>query len=185
MYLCSHQNNSVVYYTTDDSQPTLESPRYDQPFSFAQKGRIKAACYDETFRKWSPVTTAELDLPASSYEIADDQIVSLYDGDGTTLYTLPKGETSLTIALKEKKRIAGFRYLPNQRRNADGHISSYQVFVDGKAVAQGEFSNIRNNPVMQEIRFTQPVEGRTLRLEAKSIVLNPPVRIGDFSLITE
>ncbi len=177
--------NSVVYYTTDDSQPTLESPRYDQPFSFAQKGRIKTACYDETFRKWSPVTTAELDLPASSYEIADDQIVSLYDGDGTTLYSLPKGETSLTIALKEKKRIAGFRYLPNQRRNADGHISSYQVFVDGKAVAQGEFSNIRNNPVMQEVRFTQPVEGRTLRLEAKSIVLNPPVRIGDFSLITE
>ena len=177
--------NSVVYYTTDDSQPTLESTRYDQPFPFAQKGRIKAACYDETFRKWSPVTTAELGLPTSSYEIADDQIVSLYDGDGTTLYTLPKGETSLTIALKEKKRIAGFRYLPNQRRNADGHISSYQVFVDGKAVAQGEFSNIRNNPVMQEVRFAQPVEGRTLRLEAKNIVLNPPVRIGDFSLITE
>lgn len=183
--ILSGDKNSVIYYTTDGSEPSMESARYDEPFSFAQKGRIKAACYDETFRKWSPVTTAEFDLPASSYEIADDQIVSLYDGDGTTLYTLPKGETSLNIALKEKKKIAGFRYLPNQRRNADGHISSYQVFVDGKAVAQGEFSNIRNNPVMQEVRFTQPVEGRTLRLEAKSIVLNPPVRIGDFSLITE
>ena len=183
--ILSGDKNSVIYYTTDGSEPSMESARYDEPFSFAQKGRIKAACYDETFRKWSPVTTAEFDLPASSYEIADDQIVSLYDGDGTTLYTLPKGETSLNIALKEKKKIAGFRYLPNQRRNADGHISSYQVFVDGKAVAQGEFSNIRNNPVMQEVRFAQPVEGRTLRLEAKNIVLNPPVRIGDFSLITE
>lgn len=183
--ILSGDKNSVIYYTTDGSEPSMESARYDEPFSFAQKGRIKAACYDETFRKWSPVTTAEFDLPASSYEIANDQIVSLFDGDGTTLYTLPKGEPSLTIALKEKKKITGFRYLPNQRRNADGHISSYQVFVDGKAVAQGEFSNIRNNPVMQEVRFTQPVEGRTLRLEAKSIVLNPPVRIGDFSLITE
>ena len=61
--------NSVVYYTTDNSQPTLESTRYDHPFSFAQKGRIKAACYDATFDKWSPVTTAELDIPALSYEM--------------------------------------------------------------------------------------------------------------------
>ena len=177
--------NSVVYYTTDNSQPSLESTRYDHPFSFAQKGRIKAACYDATFDKWSPVTTAELDIPASSYEMADEKMTALFDGDGNSLYTLPKGENSLTIVLKEKATIAGFRYLPNQQRYADGHISSYQVFVDGKEVAKGEFSNIRNNPVVQEVRFARPIEGKTLRLAAKSIVLNPPVRIGDFSLITE
>ena len=174
-----------MYYTTDDSRPTLESARYDHPFSFAQKGRIKAACYDETFRRWSPVTVAELDLPASSYEMTDDKMIALFDGDGTTLYALPQGENSLIVRLKEKKKIVGFRYLPNQQRYADGHISSYQVLVDGKEVAQGEFSNIRNNPVMRDVWFAQPVEGKTLRLAAKSIVLNPPVRIGDFSLITE
>lgn len=183
--ILSGDKNSVVYYTTDDSRPTLESARYDHPFSFAQKGRIKAACYDATFDKWSPVTTAELDIPASSYEMADEKMTALFDGDGNSLYTLPKGENSLTIVLKEKATIAGFRYLPNQQRYADGHISSYQVLVDGKEVAQGEFSNIRNNPVMRDVWFAQPVEGKTLRLAAKSIVLNPPVRIGDFSLITE
>ena len=60
----------------------LELARYDHPFSFAQKGRIKAACYDETFRRWSPVTVAELDLPASSYEMTDDKMITLFDGDG-------------------------------------------------------------------------------------------------------
>ena len=117
--------------------------------------------------------------------MADEKMTALFDGDGNSLYTLPKGENLLTIVLKEKATIAGFRYLPNQQRYADGHISSYQVFVDGKEVAKGEFSNIRNNPVVQEVRFARPVEGKTLRLAAKSIVLNPPVRIGDFSLITE
>ena len=123
--ILSGDKNSVVYYTTDDSRPTLESARYDHPFSFAQKGRIKAACYDETFRRWSPVTVAELDLPASSYEMTDDKMIALFDGDGTTLYALPQGENSLIVRLKEKKKIVGFRYLPNQQRYADGHINTF------------------------------------------------------------
>ena len=103
---------------------------------------------------------SELDLPASSYEMTDDKMIALFDGDGTTLYTLPQGDNSLIIRLKKKKKIVGFRYLPNQQRYADGHISSYQVLVDGKEVAQGEFLNIN--------------ETESLVLEANLIKKNRP-----------
>lgn len=180
-------SNAEVYYTTDGSEPTKQSARYEAPLPFAQKGTIRAIAYDATMDKYSPVSTLQLDIPASAYRSttpaeARDLVV---DGNGFTPYVLAKGRPELSVTLDKSYRIAGFRYVPDQRRYPTGHISNYQFYVDGSLVSSGEFSNIKANPIEQTIRFA-PVEGKTVRLVCTRAAGDvPQVSIGEFSVITE
>lgn len=184
----SGDKNAEIHYTTDGSDPTLESPVYTGPFPFAQKGTVKALSYDKTFGKSSPVASLALDIPSTDYKVAqpDDERTSvMFDGNGYTTYYLPKGKQELTVRLKNEPSIAGFRYVPNQGRDAGGHITHYQLFVNGKKVSEGEFSNIRHNPVEQVVRFPA-VKGNTVRFVATRILDNQPrAGIAEFSVITE
>lgn len=180
--------NAKIHYTTDGSDPTKESPLYSAPFAFAQKGAIKAIAYDQTFGKQSPLSVQLLDIPATSYTVIspkDDKTTVMLDGNGYTTYYLPKGKQEVAFQLKEQATISGFRYTPNQGRDAGGHISHYQLYVDNRMVSEGEFSNIKHNPVEQEIHFPA-VKGNQVRFVAKKVVDNAAqAGIGEFSVITE
>src|SRR3712207_7990873 len=68
------------------------------------------------------------------------------------------------------QQIKAFYYLPKQGRGAAGLVSNYEIEVGNTldamtSVASGEFSNIRNNPVMQSVYFT-PTTARYVRLKA-------------------
>lgn len=176
---------AMIYYTTDGSEPTKESTLYDQPFVLDQKATVKAIVYDETFDKYSPVTTAEFDIPVKMYQIADEKEKAILDGNGYTTYYLPKGKQALTVRLVQPQTISGFRYTPNQNRDAQGHISSYRFYVDGKLVSSGEFSNIKANPIEQVIRFA-PVKGKEVKLESvRNVDDVKSTGIGEFSVLTE
>lgn len=109
----------------------------------------------------------------------------MFDGNGYTTFYLPKGKQEIEVQLSAEMPVAGFRYVPNQGRDAGGHISNYQLFVNNKKVAEGEFSNIKHNPIEQEIRFPA-VKGDKIRFVATRIVDNQPqAGIGEFSVITE
>ncbi len=66
---------------------------------------------------------------------------------------------AMVVDLGEDLELTGFTYLPTQQRYIDGTISYYKFYVseDGKQwgdpVSSGEFSNIRNSPVLQTITF--------------------------------
>ena len=67
------------------------------------------------------------------------------------------------------EHIAGFRYLPGQGRT-EGIITHYQFWVsednkEWKIADEGEFSNIKNNPLWQVKEF-KPVKARYIRLRA-------------------
>lgn len=179
---------SEIHYTTDGSNPTKESPLYSTPFAFAQKGIVKAIAYDKTFDTSSPVSSKAFDIPATEYTILspkDEKAGVIFDGNGYTTFYLPKGKQELVIQLKNEANLSGFRYVPNQGRDAGGHISHYQLFVNNKKVAEGEFSNIKHNPVEQEIRFPA-VKGNQIRFVATQTTDNQPqAGIGEFSVITE
>lgn len=180
--------NSEIHYTTDGTNPGKDSPRYTEPFAFAQKGTIKAISYDRTFDKSSPVSVKALDIPADSYTVVspkDEKTSVMFDGNGYTTFYLPNGKQELTIQLKEDALISGIRYVPNQGRDAGGHISNYELYINNQKVTSGEFSNIKNNPIEQEVHFPA-VKGNTIRLVATRIVDNQPqAGIGEFSVITE
>ena len=178
---------SDVYYTTDGTTPTTKSARYTAPFAFAKKGTVKAIAYDASFNKQSPVSSAAFDIPASGLKIVtpkDEKTAVILDGNGYTAYYLPEGKQQLEVELNTEAPISGFVYVPNQGRDAGGHISSYQLYIDNVKVAEGEFSNIKHNPIAQEIKFT-PVKGKKIRLVATSITENGKrAGIGEFSVIT-
>ncbi|MEG1544287.1 MAG: glycoside hydrolase, partial [Tannerellaceae bacterium] len=89
------------------------------------------------------------------------------------------------LKLSKEARISGFRYTPNQGRDASGHISDYELYVNDKRVAKGEFSNIRHNPIEQEIRFPA-TPGTQIRLMATRITdERKQAGIAEFSVITE
>lgn len=188
VHIQAGDQGSEIHYTTDGSVPTKDSPLYEGPFAFARKGVVKAIAYDRTFDKTSPVSSVELDIPAGSYTVVtpkDEQTKVIFDGNGYTAYYLPKGTQELVIQLSQPMRIAGFRYVPNQSRDASGHIANYRLFINNQKVSEGEFSNIKANPIEQIIRF-QPVEGDEIRLVATRIVDDQKqAGIGEFSVITE
>lgn len=188
VHIQAGDQGSEIHYTTDGSMPTADSPLYEGAFPFAQKGTIRAVAYDRTFDKLSPVSTVELDIPATSYTILspkDEKAQAIFDGNGYTTYYLPKGKQELVVRLDRPARIAGFRYTPNQGRDSGGHIANYQLFVNNQKVSEGEFSNIKANPIEQVIHFPA-VEGDQIRLVATRIVDDQKqAGIGEFSILTE
>ena len=179
--------NSIIYYTTDGSAPTQQSMQYKKPFVFSQKGTIKAVCYDAAFDRWSPATSVDFDIPATAYRIIEpnnERTGLIFDGNGYTAFRLPKEKPEIVLELNKEETITGFRYTPNQRRDAVDYITSYRLYIDGKKISEGEFSNIVNNPVVQEIRFL-PVKGKQIRFVAVRVVNDVQGGIGEFSVVTE
>lgn len=177
-----------IRYTTDGTEPTISSTPYTEPFVLAGKGTVKAVSCDVASGKVGPVATRRFDLPASDYRVVDpkdEKAALMFDGNGYTTYYLPNGKRAVTIELVAPHTISGFIYTPNQGRDAQGHIANYRLLIDGKEVASGEFSNIKNNPIEQEIRFT-PVKGKKIVLQATRVVDEMKhVGIAEFSVITE
>jgi alpha-L-fucosidase len=99
--------------------------------------------------KSSPESREEFDIPREDWSIvgADDEKVSLIlDGDPNTAWHQSKDEkmpVDLVIDPGEVPELHGFRYCPDQ----------------------GEFSNIKNNPVWQIKRFNL-VKARYIKLRA-------------------
>lgn len=180
--------DSELFYTLDGTEPTHKSTRYEAPFKMSNKGTVKAVAYDPTFNKTSPVSTLDLDIPFAAYKIispADPKANAIIDGNGYTTFYLPKGKQELVIKLDGVKNVAGFRYTPNQGRDAGGHVSNYELYVNGKRVAAGEFSNIKANPIEQIVNFA-PVQGDEIKFIATGIIDNGrQAGIGEFSVITE
>jgi alpha-L-fucosidase len=98
---------------------------------------------------------------------------------------------SVVVDLGESLNISGFTYLPTQQRYIDGTASHYQFFVSkdgrnwGKPVSSGEFSNIRNNPILQTKNFT-PVTGRFIKFVGeKEIDGKNFITIADLGILNE
>ena len=179
---------SIIHYTTDGTEPTLSSPVYKAPFEFSCKGIVKAISYDPIAEKTSPVSTAILDIPATAYHIIypeSNKARTILDGNGYTAIYLPQEKQELIVRLNKEYSLSGFRYTPNQQRDAGGYISHYQLYIDGKFVIEGEFSNIKANPIEQTIRFPA-ISGQEIRFVALSVAdIRSQAGIGEFSVITE
>ena len=180
--------NAEIYYTVDGSQPSAQSTKYTVPFVLNKKATVKAVTYDAMTGKTGPVAIKRFDLPADQYKVIsprDEKTAVMFDGVGYTTYYLPKGKKDVTIQLAAPHILSGFVYTPNQGRDATGHISHYELLVDGKKVAGGEFSNIKHNPIEQEIRFA-PVKGMKITLKCLRTAGDVKhIGIGEFSVITE
>ncbi len=169
---------SEVYYTLDGSVPTLESNKYTSAVQTSGKLEVRAMAYDPAQDKSSPESREVFDLPRTNWKIVgieDEKVYAVIDGDQTTIWHQPEGKkmpNELVIDLGSLLTISGFKYFPDQQLWGPGIIVDYQFYgsKNGKTwnlIEEGEFSNIKNNPLWQTKQF-DPVAARFVKFVALS-----------------
>ncbi len=165
----------IFYYTLDGSEPTPNSTKYTGSFSADGKVVVKAISYDPTSGKSSPVGKETFDISKKDWKIVDtddENAGKILDGDPSSVWHQrdKKMPVDLIIDLGSEKNLLGFKYLPDQNKWSSGIVTTYKFSVSDdninwKLVDQGEFSNIKNNPVWQSKNFS-PVNARYIKLQA-------------------
>ena len=99
-----------------------------------------------------------------SYEQEEDALVGLD-------YTIAaKDSRSITLDLGQKRQLHSLHYKPSHL----GMVANYEILAGDspetlRQIASGEFSNIRNNPIRQDVFFA-PVDARYIQLKAVRLV---------------
>ena len=179
--LKSFDGGLEIYYSTDGTEPDINSARYTESFAMKGKGEVKALVHDPATGNSSAVSQGNFDICKELWKVLvpnpseDQRAQAAIDANPRTIWS-SKPEQGLplevVVDLGETLVLSGFTYLPTQQRYIDGTISHYSFFVseDGKrwgdAVASGEFSNIRNSPVLQTQSF-EAKQGRYIKFVAE------------------
>lgn len=106
---------------------------------------------------------------------AKDQFIEKVEDVKSLPFTVSETrDDAIVFDLGKTQQLKSFYYLPDQSTQHKGLVSHYEIYVgkekaDMRKVAEGEFSNIRNHPIMQEVHFT-PTDGRYLKLKAVRMV---------------
>ncbi len=190
--------DAKVYFTTQGETPGPQATLYDQPFDFKQKGQIKAVVVDPQTKQQSPVATADFDVSKADWKLLQpagkkSEVDAIWDGQAATAWGVETTQlpSEWIIDLGKPYTLKGLTYLPDQSRFATGIVSEYRVYVSqdgqhwGTPLVQGEFANIRNNPVEQQIRF-KPTQGRYIKWVALQVLDDQKqVNIAEIGVITE
>lgn len=182
----THPHNLPIVYTLDGTEPTTKSPVYRAPIALPEGGIVNAAILaregilglvaSKTIVGLAP-TGWKVVRPKNAVAVSPEfPDINAIDADASTLWreratTGDAARPTLTIDMGRARRIGGFAYLPRQDWVFVGVVDRYkfETSLDGKHwttnVVSGVFSNIRNNPMLQEISFA-PGEARFFRFTA-------------------
>ncbi|KQV59576.1 coagulation factor 5/8 type domain-containing protein [Pelomonas sp. Root1217] len=182
----SHPVSGKVVYTMDGSAPTAKSPVYEAPVALPLSGVVKAARVQpdgrlgvvgsRNFAGVSPRGWKVVEVDSEEVTKGNNGAALAIDGDSSTFWHTRwdsdlKLPHHITVDMGQARRIAGFVYLPRQDALLNGTAEHFrfETSEDGKAwtvaVDKGTFSNVRNNPDLQEVRFPA-VKARFFRFTA-------------------
>ena len=120
-------------------------------------------------------------------DVSEEEALKATDKDAAT--TCFMDGDRVVLDLGGEKTIRALHYLPDQGEPAQGLISHYEIAVGADPAAlttvkEGEFSNIRNNPILQSVYFS-PVIARYVSLRAVRMVEEGDKRMGFAALAVE
>jgi alpha-L-fucosidase len=191
------KDKDAIFYTLDGTEPTSASEKYTEPFMCAQAAQIKAIAFNKTEKRKSETTTANFGKAKAKWNVLSvsgntlDGTGQMVDGNPSSVWTSTRDNKlpmTVVIDMGEKQKIKGFTYMPRQTGNGLNLISQYEFYTstDKKnwtKQSESEFSNIRNNPVLQE-KFFESTAARYLKLVAKSEVEGGTrISIGEIGII--
>ncbi|WP_308991328.1 alpha-L-fucosidase [Mariniflexile litorale] len=192
------ENNNKIYYTIDGSQPTIQSTLYNIPFKHTNALKIKAIAYNTTENVSSTINTARFGKSKENWKVifatSGDlkKVDKIIDGDPNTTWMMGDEKNKLPqeiiVDMGAKQKINGFKYFPQQIGGNLNLISNYKFYtsLDNKnwtKQAEGEFSNIKNNPT-EQIKTFNILETRYMRFVAVSAIGNGnSVTIGEISVM--
>jgi alpha-L-fucosidase len=186
-----------IYYTIDGNDPSTQSLKYTEPFLLNKKATVKAIVVDPGSKGSSPVSEAQFDISKENWKLVGafesvEQLRFIFDGNPESAWSLNSDSPlDFVIDLAENVNISGFSYLPDQGRWNPGIINRYRFYVskDGKnwgnPVSEGDFANIKNNPILQKKEFNV-VQGRFVKFRALSPAEEKGrLGIAEFDIITQ
>lgn len=194
--ITSADAESQIFYTTDGTHATTGSKRYTTPFLTDGKIEINAIAFDAVTKKQSSETNEKFDVVKKNWKIIginDDKAYAILDGNSETAWhqnSAAKLPADLIIDLGKEENLIGFKYLPDQSLWGGGLISQYQFFVsnngtDWNLVSDGEFSNIKNNPLWQMKMFNE-AKARFIKLRTiKNVENNNNIGYAEVEVITK
>jgi hypothetical protein len=186
---------SEIYYTLDGSEATKESEKYNGPILTEGKVKISAISVEPSSGKSSAATVEDFGLPRKEWKIVgieDEKAYRILDGNLATAWRHgdeTKLPVDLVIDLGAALTLRGFKYYPEQNSWQPSTITHYEFFIsaDGKnwkLVSEGEFSNIKNNPLWQTKNF-EAVPARYIKFRAlKNTENNTRIGYAEIDVIT-
>ncbi|MDO5608668.1 MAG: alpha-L-fucosidase [Capnocytophaga sp.] len=170
-----------IYYTLDGSKPDKNSIRYTKPFAVEKPSMLSSIAYDPVRQIYSHSDTQHIDLSKQLWKVIEvssgdlSKSETIIDENPQSWWATQRNgkEQFVVIDMGQSAMLSGFSYLPPQDRWAYGTIKEYvfELSIDGKRwtkVAEGEFGNIKNNPVQQTVRFA-PHQARYFRFRSTAI----------------
>lgn len=176
------ETGNRIYYTVDGSVPTVKNTLYKAPFRYNKAVQIKAIAVDTLENKSSAVQMAQYGMSKEKWKImaassGDMNSVSrIIDGNPATGWSFGDDKHQLpqevSIDMGKLIPIKGFSYVPQQVGNNLDLISKYEFYTsvdNSKWIKQseGEFSNIKNNPI-EQIKLFSAVKARYIKFVAKA-----------------
>ncbi|MCM0685734.1 alpha-L-fucosidase [Akkermansia massiliensis] len=152
---------SKILYTTDGSEPKEGSPVYSQGAKFAESGTVKARCQFSN-GKLGPVSQAKFGISKTGWKVKNatsgNAAAAIDDNPETSWFAKAEAPQSFVVDMGKPYQVSSFSYLPRQDGKTSGMTDKYQFEVspDGKTwtkAAEGEFSNLRANPIEQSVNL--------------------------------
>ena len=187
---------AAIRYTLDGSNPGPGSLPYDTSFPLPAGGMLKARCF-EADNQAGEITSRTFGLSKAAWRVLDSSHHSFnaIDEDPNTIWNTLQQDTATTglfpqdisIDMGEAQSITSFTYLPRQDRRADGTADRYMFYTSSNAtdwekVAEGEFANIRSNPIEQRVPLAHPVSCRYFRFSIVHVVAGNGVAVAEIGV---
>ncbi len=198
-----------IHYTLDGSDPTPSSPAYTVAFPLLGGGTVKTRSY-ESDKEASEVATFEFGLAKVNWKVLDlnglggsgggglrgrSRAENAIDDNPATLYSTLQRDTTAAIMYPQElgvdmgavANIRAFTYLPRQDHRVEGIADRYIFYTsdDGanwQKAAEGEFSNIRSNPLEQLVPLAQPVSVRYFKFAVLHVVAGNGMTIAELGV---
>jgi alpha-L-fucosidase len=176
------EDGNSIYYSFDGSNPTTKSTLYKGVFKYNKAVQIKAVSFNTQEKIYSAVKTAKYGISKEKWKIVAASsgdlktVEKIIDGNPNTDWGFGNETNKLpqevSIDMGTILKITGFTYVPQQVGNNLNLISKYEFYTSLDNVkwtlqSEGEFSNIKNNPIEQVKTFAE-TKARYLRFVAKS-----------------
>ncbi|WP_407510126.1 alpha-L-fucosidase [Elizabethkingia anophelis] len=171
-----------IYYTTDGSEPGINSLKYNGPFE-KEQGTIKAVAILKGDR--GAVQTEVVGIAKNKWKLAEPKngtknhsAEAAFDANPKTFWQSENQNVpqNLSLDLGALYTLTGMAYTP-QTAFGGGMMAKgiVEISADGKkweAVSAFEFGNLVNDPSKRSLYFKQAVKARYVRVIAQEIAGN-------------
>lgn len=179
--LLADNSNTEIWYTLDGTDPQCgKSVLYTSPFPINENTFLKAISCTAGGRS-SEYVSRQFNHSKKNWTILNedpDLVKNIFDENPATAWFSKPNKREIIIDFGSNKQVSGLFYTPDQARYARGIAVKYSIsMTDNPEIwnaepFSGEFSNIENNPIRQELVFDKPMSGRYMRIVVPETVSN-------------